>query len=199
MYRFFLKHNDEVLGPFNATEMVKIEPSPETLISEGNLEEWRASTCFDFNLLSQQEVKENTLEKETIPSGDVLKQKIKVSKAKLFLKGLISTGKVHPDSSTEVEHTISLSKSVRIMNGWGYDVANDSNLTDYQKGYLIHALEEYCNSNFQRPFTLGEKKLIARLNESYHIANLVAQIKKELELYDYMEQHLHSTWPISNK
>ena len=69
------------------------------------------------------------------------------------------------------------------MQGWGYDVANDNNLTEYEQGYLIHALEEYCQSDYTREFSLGEKRLIAKLRENnYHIGMLVRNIKEELNL-----------------
>lgn len=74
-----------------------------------------------------------------------------------------------------------------IMRGFGFDVANDPNLNDYQKGYLIHALEEYCSSNFKRPFSKCEKNLIAKLHESYHIRGLVRKIKSEIDNEDNLK------------
>lgn len=69
------------------------------------------------------------------------------------------------------------------MQGWGFDVANDNNLTEYEKGYLIHALEEYCRTDYTREFSLGEKRLIAKLSENnYHIGLFVCRIKEELNL-----------------
>lgn len=74
-------------------------------------------------------------------------------------------------------------KSMTVMRGFGFDVASDNNLSDYEKGYLIHALEEYCNSNFTRKFTHSEKIIIAKLDEKlYHIGNLVCKVKNELKL-----------------
>lgn len=81
---------------------------------------------------------------------------------------------------TEELLTIDINKGAR-MRGYGYDVANDPNLDDFQKGYLIHALEEYCNSNYRRPFSESEKKLLIKLSGSYHIGGLVADVKSEMK------------------
>lgn len=95
----------------------------------------------------------------------------------------------HAVASYRQSHPRSLSSVTELifrpdlMQGWGYDVANDNNLTEYEQGYLIHALEEYCQSDYTREFSLGEKRLIAKLRENnYHIGMLVRNIKEELNL-----------------
>ena len=67
------------------------------------------------------------------------------------------------------------------MSGYGYDVCNDKNISEFQAGYLINALEAYCDSGYLREFTMKEKKLLSKLSEgNYHIGGLVSRIKKEM-------------------
>ena len=67
-----------------------------------------------------------------------------------------------------------------IMRGWGFDVSRHPNLTEFQSGILINALEEYCFSNFIRPFSGREKTLLAKV-DGYHIGWLAKCIKSSLK------------------
>lgn len=70
-----------------------------------------------------------------------------------------------------------------LIVSWGYDVCSDPNLTDYQKGYLMNALEEYMESGMLRNFTFKEKELLAKLDEKHHhIGLFVRRIKLEMKL-----------------
>lgn len=67
------------------------------------------------------------------------------------------------------------------MSGYGFDVCNDPNISEFQAGYLINALEAYCDSGYLRNFTIKEKRLLSKLSDGhYHIGGLVSRAKKEL-------------------
>ena len=164
MTSFYIKlKNDKVLGPFNIMEMRTIDPPPDTMIAQGAPETWKPAEEYDFNWSTLYNEFGLIANDDEDSKEETLRQRKNiVLKAKLHLNLMSS---LYSDR----------------MRGYGFDVTNDSNLTEYEKGYLIHALEDYCRSYCKRPFSPYEKGLIAKLNDSYHIGGLVARIKEELK------------------
>lgn len=139
MHKFFIRTNEQYIGPFSLKEVMEMNVPPDVMIADGTPEAWKKAQDIDFTKLRDEELL-----------------------------------------------TIDIDKGAR-MCGYGYDVANDPNLDDFQKGYLIHALEEYCNSNYRRAFRESEKKLLIKLENSYHIGGIVERIKSEMNNDEVIE------------
>ena len=164
---YFIKKNEIILGPFSAKEMLEIAPPFDTMVSYNVTDLWDVAQKFDFTKLSEQE------DVQVISSFvDPQEHRRSVLKAKLM---------VRIDSSQLLAEASEYFRKMNLMRGWGFDIMHDSNLTDFQKGYLIHALEDYCESNSEKSLSQKTKQLIAKLNDAhYHIGKLVRQIKSEL-------------------
>ena len=164
---YFIKQNEKILGPFSAKEMLEIAPPFDTMVASNVTDLWDVAPKFDFTKLSEQE------DVQIISSfEDPKEHRRSVLKAKLMMR---------IDPSQLVAEASEYFRKMNLMRGWGFDIMHDSNLTDFEKGYLIHALEDYCESNSKKSHSLKTKQLIAKLDDAhYHIGRLVRQIKSEL-------------------
>ncbi len=165
---YFIKQNEKILGPFSAKEMLEIAPPFDTMVAYNVTDVWDVAQKLDFTKLSEQE------DVQVISSFvDPKEHRRSVLKAKLMMMGI--------DSSQLVAEASEYFRKMNLMRGWGFDIMHDSNLSDFEKSYLIHALEDYCESNSEKSLSQKTKQLIAKLDDAhYHIGRLVRQIKSEL-------------------
>lgn len=90
MYKFYIRMDGEVFGPYSAKGMMELDILPDIMVTEDSIDTWQPAENFDFVKLAKQEVLERL---KTAPTNDVpeivptLEQKREQLKARLNNNG----------------------------------------------------------------------------------------------------------------
>lgn len=58
MYKFYIRMDDDVFGPYSAKGMMELELLPDIMVTEASIDTWKAAENFDFNALAKAQLLE---------------------------------------------------------------------------------------------------------------------------------------------
>lgn len=94
MYRFYIRMDGDVFGPYSAKGMMELDLLPDIMVTEASIDTWQPAENFDFANLAKKEVLERL---KSTPTNDVpdaiptSEQKRKELKARLNNNGNLTT------------------------------------------------------------------------------------------------------------
>ncbi len=101
MYKFYIRMDGDIFGPYSAKGMMELEMLPDIMVTEVSIDVWQPAGNFDFANLAKHEVLERL---KSAPTNDVpdvmstLEQKRKELKARLNNNGNL-TSQVEKETS----------------------------------------------------------------------------------------------------
>lgn len=107
MYKFYIRMDGEMFGPYSAKGMMELDMLPDIMVTEASIDTWQPAGNFDFANLAKQEVLERL---KSTPTNDVpdatttLEQKRKELKARLNNNGNL-TSQVGKETSFNLPQT----------------------------------------------------------------------------------------------
>ena len=83
MYKFYIRMDDDVFGPYSAKGMMELELLPDIMVTEASIDTWKAAENFDFNALAKAQLLERI---KAAPTNDNVEIEPTIEQKKAALK-----------------------------------------------------------------------------------------------------------------
>jgi len=101
MYKFYIRMDGDVFGPYSAKGMMELDMLPDIMVTEDSIDTWQPAGNFDFAKMAKQEVLERL---KSTPTKDSQEIKPTIEQKRDELKArLCNHGNFYPTSVKEPE------------------------------------------------------------------------------------------------